>query len=66
MDIETFETISLNLGVGGLILYMLFIIYKLGQESKAGRFGFVVLFIGLGLGMFGFIAKTVIVELIHV
>lgn len=66
MDITQFEAISLNLGVGGLILYMLFIIYKLGKESNAGKFGFLVLFIVLGLGMFGFVAKTVIVEFMHV
>jgi hypothetical protein len=66
MDIALFEEISLTLGVGGLILYMLFIIYKLGKESQAGKFGFLVLFIVLGLGIFGFVAKTVIVELIHV
>lgn len=63
MSIELFEEYSLILGVGGLILYMLYIIYKLGAESKAGRFGFVILFIGLGLGFVGLIAKTVLVEL---
>lgn len=63
MDIELFEEYSLIICVGGLILYMLFIIYKLGSESKAGRFGFIILFIGLGLGFVGLIAKSVLVEL---
>ena len=63
MSIELFEEYSLILGIGGLILYMLYIIYKLGQESKAGRFGFIILFIGLGLGFIGLIAKSVLVEL---
>ena len=63
MSIELFEEYSLILGVGGLILYMLYIIYKLGEESKAGRFGFIILFIGLGLGFIGLIAKSVLVEL---
>lgn len=63
MSIELFEEYSLIICVGGLILYMLYIIYRLGAESKAGRFGFIILFIGLGLGFVGLIAKTVIVEL---
>jgi hypothetical protein len=36
---------------------MLFIVYKLAEESKAGRYGMMVLFGGLGLGIFGFVAK---------
>ncbi|NNG14165.1 MAG: DUF2788 domain-containing protein [Gammaproteobacteria bacterium] len=63
MSIELFEEYSLILGVGGLILYMLFIIYKLGEESRAGRYGTTILFIGLGLGFVGLIAKSVLVEL---
>lgn len=66
MSIEQFETLSLTIGSTGLILYMLFIIYKLGRESKAGKFGFFVLFIGLAMGMFGFIAKTILVEVMGV
>jgi len=64
MTIEQFESLSLAIGIPGLILYMFFIIYKLGAESKAGRFGYFVLFFALGLGMFGFVAKEVIVEVL--
>ncbi|NNM00794.1 MAG: DUF2788 domain-containing protein [Gammaproteobacteria bacterium] len=46
--------------VGGLIAYMMFIIYKLAKESEAGRFGTFVLFLGLGLGFLGFLAKPLI------
>ncbi len=60
MDIELFEEISLTIGITGICLYMLFIIYKLAEESKAGKFGTFILFIGLGLGIFGFAAKKVI------
>jgi hypothetical protein len=66
MSIELFEEYSLIIGIGGLILYMLFIIYKLGEESKAGRFGFIILFVGLGLGFVGLIAKSVLVELMGI
>jgi len=62
MTVAEFESIALTIGVGGLILYMFYIIYKLAHESKAGRYGAVVLFIALGLGMVGFVAKTVLVE----
>lgn len=66
MTIELFEEISLTLGVGGLILYMMFIMYKLGKESGAGRFGSFIIFLGLGLGVAGFAAKSIIQVLIHV
>ena len=64
MDIETFEHYSLVIGCTGLILYMLYIIYRVGESSRAGRYGFFVLFIALGLGFVGFITKSVLVELI--
>lgn len=62
MDIDKFETISLYLGIGGLIAFMTFIMWDLAKESKAGRFGTIVLFGALGLGLLGFIVKTVLVE----
>ncbi len=37
--------------------YMFFIIAQLAWESKAGKFGTFVLFVGLGFGMLGFVAK---------
>ena len=47
-------------GVGAFILYMLFIIGQLARQSKAGRFGTFVIFLGLGVGFLGFLAKAVI------
>ena len=63
MSIEQFEFWSLTIGIGGLIGWMLLIIWKMGQESKAGKWGYIVLFLALGLGFVGFIAKTILVEL---
>lgn len=60
MTIELFEEISLTLGIGGLMLYMVFIMYRLAKESGAGRFGTAMIFLSLGLGLVGFIAKSVI------
>ena len=51
---------GLTFGVGAFMLYMVFIIFQLARESKAGRFGTFVLFLALGFGMLGFIAKGII------
>jgi hypothetical protein len=64
MSIETFESWALTLGVSGLIAYMVFIVYDLGRQSQAGRFGMFVLFLALGLGVLGFAVKTVLVEVL--
>ena len=50
----------LTYGVGAFILFMVFIIFQLARESKAGRFGTFVLFIALGFGLVGFVAKGLI------
>ncbi|GAB4396309.1 MAG: hypothetical protein OHK0048_00560 [Rhodoferax sp.] len=51
---------GMTFGVGGLMLYMLFIIAQLAWESKAGKFGFFVMMLGLAFGMVGFVAKYLI------
>lgn len=65
MDIEVFEAWSLYLGVGGLIAYMVFIMWDLAKKSNAGKFGTMILFIALGLGLLGFVIKTVIVSVME-
>jgi hypothetical protein len=57
---EQIAGFGLSFGVGGFMLYMLFIIGHLAWESKAGKFGTFVLFLGLAFGMVGFAAKFVI------
>ena len=64
MSIEQFESWSLTIGISGLILWMLLIIWKMGKESKAGKFGYFILFFALGLGLLGFLAKTILVEVL--
>ncbi|MDR2991315.1 MAG: DUF2788 domain-containing protein [Burkholderiaceae bacterium] len=56
--------LGLTLGVGALMIYMLFIIGQLAWESKAGKFGTFILYLALGLSMVGFIAKLIIEEII--
>jgi Protein of unknown function (DUF2788) len=63
MDVEQFENISFYAGCSVLIGYMMFIIWRLARDSKAGRFGTLILFIVLSVGMIGFIAKEVMVLL---
>jgi hypothetical protein len=52
--------IGLTWGLGGFIALMLFIIWKVARESKAGRFGTFILFFVLAFGIFGFIMKSII------
>lgn len=66
MDIEQFENIALVVGISLLVGLMFFIIYDLAKRSNAGKFGMFVLFFALGLGVFGFLAKTIIVEFLGV
>jgi len=61
MTEAVFAEWGLKLGVSGLILYMMFIMYKLGKDSNAGRFGMAVIFFALGFGMFGFIFKEALI-----
>lgn len=65
MSAEEFESISLYLGIGGLVLFMVFIIWDLAKKSDAGKFGTMILFIVLGLCMLGFIIKTVLVQVLN-
>ena len=57
---EQIAAFGLTFGVGGFMLYMLFIIGHLAWESKAGKFGTFVLVLGLAFGMTGFAAKYLI------
>ncbi len=57
---EQIAQFGLSFGVGAFMLYMVFIIFNLARISKAGRFGTFVLFLALGFGMIGFVAKGLI------
>jgi hypothetical protein len=66
MSVEQFEMVSLYICVSGLIAYMFFIMYRLASESQAGKLGTFAIFLTLGLGVFGFIAKEVLTVVISV
>ena len=42
------------------MLLMLFIVGHLAWQSKAGKFGTMILFLALALGMVGYVAKSLI------
>jgi len=62
MSEETFTNLSLVICLTILMALMGFIIWDLGKKSKAGRFGMLMLFLVLGLGVFGFVIKNVVIE----
>ena len=57
---RTIRLVRADHWVGAFMLYMLFIIGQLAWESKAGKFGTFVIFLGLAFGMLGFVAKGII------
>ena len=63
---EQIAQFGLTIGVGGFILYMMLIILQLARESKAGKFGTFVLFLVLGFGVLGFVAKNIIAWLLNI
>jgi hypothetical protein len=66
METQDFEALMMYVLVGGLICFMAFIIWDLAKTSKAGRLGTAILFLGLGLCLFAFLAKPVIVYVLEV
>jgi hypothetical protein len=57
---EQIANFGLTFGVSAFMLYMAFIIWRLARDTKAGRLGTFVLFLALGFGLLGFVAKGII------
>ena len=66
MPLADFEALLTEVLVAGLILYMCYIIWKIGRHSKAGRFGMMVLFVVLGFGMLGVLIKPIIAQVLGI
>ena len=62
MDEAVFADWALKICLTGLIIFFGFIVWNLGKESKAGKFGIAVLFLVLGLGVFGFVFKELLIK----
>lgn len=56
---------GVTLGVGALILFMIFIVWDLAKRSDAGPFGTMILYIALAMGILGFVIKGVITYLME-
>ncbi|MEJ5865417.1 DUF2788 domain-containing protein [Pseudomonas farsensis] len=65
MDPAVFEEWMMIILVTVLIGFMGFIVWDLAKKSKAGRFGTLILFFVLGLGVLAFIIKSVVVGFIE-
>ncbi|RCL23527.1 DUF2788 domain-containing protein [Pseudomonas sp. AFG_SD02_1510_Pfu_092] len=61
MDPVVFEEWMMIVLVTVLIGFMGFIVWDLAKKSKAGKFGTLILFFVLGLGVLAFIIKSVVV-----
>ena len=61
MDPELFEEWMMTGLVTVLILFMAFIVWDLAKKSKASKFGTLILFFALGLGVLGFIIKGLVI-----
>ncbi|MGE8168787.1 DUF2788 domain-containing protein [Pseudomonas putida] len=65
MDPAVFEEWMMIVLVMILIGFMGFIVWDLAKKSKAGRFGTLILFFVLGLGVLAFIIKSVVVAFLE-
>jgi Protein of unknown function (DUF2788) len=65
MSITLFETLATYICIGGLVIFMFFIIGDLAKKSKAGKFGTFVLYGVLGLAVMVFVIKEIAVHLLE-
>lgn len=56
---------GVTIGVGALVLFMVFIIWDLARRSNAGVFGTMILYLALALGVLGFLIKIAISYLLE-
>jgi hypothetical protein len=65
MDPAVFEEWMMTILVTILVGFMAFIVWDLAKKSKAGRFGTIILFGVLGLGVLAFVIKEVVIAYIE-
>ena len=51
---------GVTVGVGALMVFMMFIVWDLARKHNAGRYGTFILYIALAMGILGFTIKGVI------
>ncbi|MEB0043078.1 MULTISPECIES: DUF2788 domain-containing protein [unclassified Pseudomonas] len=65
MDPAVFEQWMMTILVTILVAFMGFIVWDLAKKSKAGKFGTIILFFVLGLGILAFVIKSVVIAFIE-
>jgi hypothetical protein len=65
MDPVLLEEWMMTILVTVLIGFMAFIVWDLAKKSRAGRFGTIILFLVLGLGIMAFVIKSVVIAWIE-
>ncbi|MDF2643847.1 MAG: hypothetical protein K0R45_3121 [Pseudomonas sp.] len=65
MDPALLEEWMMTILVTLLIGFMAFIVWDLAKKSRAGRFGTLILFMVLGLGILAFVIKSVVIAWIE-
>lgn len=65
MDPAVFEEWMMTILVTILIGFMGFIVWDLAKKSKAGKFGTLILFVVLGLGIMAFVIKSIVIAYIE-
>lgn len=65
MEPEVFEQWMMTILISILVGFMGFIVWDLAKKSKAGRFGTLILFFVLGLGIMAFVIKTVVIAFLE-
>jgi hypothetical protein len=65
VDPAVFEEWMMTILVTILVGFMGFIVWDLAKKSKAGKFGTMILFFVLGLGIMAFVIKSVVIAYIE-
>jgi hypothetical protein len=65
MDPVVLEEWMMTILVTLLVGFMAFIVWDLAKKSRAGRFGTLILFLVLGLGIMAFVIKSVVIAWIE-
>jgi hypothetical protein len=65
MDPVLLEEWMMTILVTLLVGFMAFIVWDLAKKSRAGRFGTLILFLVLGLGIMAFVIKSVVIAWIE-
>lgn len=65
VDPAVFEDWMMTILVTILVGFMGFIVWDLAKKSKAGKFGTLILFFVLGLGILAFVIKSVVIAFIE-